>query len=350
MIQLSFIGEVRVKLSGNAAAWHAMRQFGLFQQVRMRRLRHSYDQSDIADEPCVKRSTGPLFQFDPGWLFIAAGLTVCAAGIILPAQEDLQTLRLQLEQLRGEEIHAYARLKAHSDFMDQVDRADPSLVRRLAAAQLNLVPAGDTPLLLTASATSPVTDWIDATVNPDIRPPKPAPISTLGRLANGPYRLWMFGGGIMAVFVGLILSPTPVRVWPARSRNDGETSDAADWTHDEGHSRATDVIEIPAVSVEIKSGYAVEDEEVLRPNNGDASDDGVAISSAIEAKFEPTLEAADCDASEEQPQTIAIGEDDPLVADADDLGGLTESRESMEECEPYALDEEDQDRDWAPSS
>src|SRR5215510_11582214 len=67
----------------------------------------------------VHSATKPLFRVDPGWLFILAGLFVCAAGVILPAQNDLQSLRNQLEQLRSEEVHAYARLKAHSDFMDQ---------------------------------------------------------------------------------------------------------------------------------------------------------------------------------------------------------------------------------------
>lgn len=140
---------------------------------------------------------------------MAAGLAICAAGVILPAQDDLQSLQHQLERLRDEEVHAYARLKAHSDFMDQIDRADQPLVRRLAATQLNMVPQGDTPVLLSARATLPVTDWIDATVNMDIRPPKPAVVSKLSQLANGPHRLWMFGGGIMAVFVGLMLSPKP---------------------------------------------------------------------------------------------------------------------------------------------
>lgn len=137
---------------------------------------------------------------------------------MLPAENDLQSLRQQLDQLRAEEVHAYARLKAHSDFMDQVDRADPSLVRRLAAAQLHVVPASDRPVLLATSEASPVTQWIDGTVKSDIRPSKAASISTLSRLANGPYRLWLFGGGIMAVFLGLLMSPGPSRAsklrWP----------------------------------------------------------------------------------------------------------------------------------------
>lgn len=155
----------------------------------------------------MNRLTLPLFRFDAGWLFILAGLAVCAAGILLPAQADLRVLREQTDRLRDEEDRAYARLKAHSDFMDQVDRADPALIRRLAATQLNLVPETDTPVLLAASATVPVTHWIESAVQLDLRPPKSAPTSTLSKLANGPYRLWMFGGGIMFVFMGLLLAP-----------------------------------------------------------------------------------------------------------------------------------------------
>ena len=119
------------------------------------------------------RATRPLFQVDPGWLFILAGLSVCAAGIVLPAQADLEALQRQLELLRQEEAQAYARLEAHAQFLDQVDESDASLVRRLAAAQLNMVPQGDTPVLLAVRDTAPVTDWIDATVQADIRPRQP---------------------------------------------------------------------------------------------------------------------------------------------------------------------------------
>ncbi|MCI0364652.1 MAG: hypothetical protein L0Y44_00355 [Phycisphaerales bacterium] len=165
----------------------------------------------------MRPATLPLFKLDPGWLFIVAGLAICVAGILLPAHGDLEALEHQLAQLHIEEEYANARLRAHADFMDQVDRADPALVRRLAAAQLNLVPAGDTPILLAATESSPVTDWIDATVDRDIRPQKPVATSMLSRLANGPHRLWLFGGGIMSVFIGLMLSPGASR--PSRMQS-----------------------------------------------------------------------------------------------------------------------------------
>lgn len=155
--------------------------------------------------------TLPLFRFDPGWLFIVAGLTICAAGIILPAQQNLDGLQRQLEALRQEELRAIARLGAHAQFLDELDRLEPGLIKRLAAAQLNVVPEGDTPLLLASAPTSPLTDWIDSTVDADIRPPPIRPVSLLGQMASGPRRLWMFAGGIMCVFVGVLLGPSPIR-------------------------------------------------------------------------------------------------------------------------------------------
>jgi hypothetical protein len=155
--------------------------------------------------------TRPLFRFDPGWLFIAAGLAVCAAGLILPAQYDLQSLQTQLQLLQAEETQANARLKAHSDFIDQVDRAEPGLIRRLAATQLNLMPEGETPVLLASAPPSPVTHWIESGVKLDLRPPLPPTDSILSRLANGPHRLWMFAMGAMSVFIGLLLAPISLR-------------------------------------------------------------------------------------------------------------------------------------------
>ncbi len=157
------------------------------------------------------RATRPLFEFDPGWLFIAAGLAVCAAGVLLPAQADLRVLEEQLAVLQDEEARAYQRLAAHADFIDHVDRAEPEIIKRLAAAQLNLVPEGDRPVVLAASNAAPVTSWIDSTLSTDIRPPPFDPPSTLSRWANGPSRLWLFGGGIFAVFVGLLIAPESSR-------------------------------------------------------------------------------------------------------------------------------------------
>lgn len=154
--------------------------------------------------------------FDAGWLFVVAGVAICAAGLLIPAQRDLADIRQKRDALRHEEVVANERLTAHSVFLADIEREDPLLVRRLAAAQLNLMPKGDTPVLLASSGQSAVTTWIDATV---MVPPVAIGASgggggaggagsPLARLATGPYRLWLLSGGALAVFLGLLLDPS----------------------------------------------------------------------------------------------------------------------------------------------
>ncbi|MCH8342487.1 MAG: hypothetical protein IH983_00690 [Planctomycetes bacterium] len=157
----------------------------------------------------MMRSRGPNLRLDPGWLFILAGLTACAAGILVPAQQDLGALRGQLAQLGDHETISDAQLSAHAEFLRQLHHGDPTLIRRLAAAQLNLMPQGKTPVLLAPSRTANVTDWIDATVQPKAQQPEPRSDSLLTRMTNGPYRLWIFANGVLCVFVGLLLNPGP---------------------------------------------------------------------------------------------------------------------------------------------
>lgn len=159
----------------------------------------------------VKRLEQLLALLDPGWLFIIAGLAMCAAAIIVPAQTDLGQLRQQLGELEEEEAMLAARLRAHAGFLDDLHRGDSALVKRLAAAQLNVVPEGERPVLLVRSASASVADWIEATVReqPLARPESSS--SALGRLTEGPQRLWLLGGSVFSVFVGLLLSPSASR-------------------------------------------------------------------------------------------------------------------------------------------
>ena len=148
-----------------------------------------------------------VFRIDPGWLFILAGVAICAAGVLIPAQTDLLELHRQRQELRKAERFAWARLQAYQEFRDELKREDPALIRRLAAAQLNVVPAGATAVLRSPSSAS-VTDWIDATVPVDRRPPQVMRESTLAGLANGPRRLWFLAAGVLAVFIGLVVDPS----------------------------------------------------------------------------------------------------------------------------------------------
>ncbi|MHC4385219.1 MAG: hypothetical protein ACYS0J_20655 [Planctomycetota bacterium] len=101
----------------------------------------------------------PTIRLDAGWLYILAGLALCAAGILVPARRDLEDLRRQLDRLADERAISDARLHAYGSFLHLLNEDDPALIRRLAAAQLNLVPADEKPVLMAASRTATAAWW-----------------------------------------------------------------------------------------------------------------------------------------------------------------------------------------------
>lgn len=266
----------------------------------------------------------PLFRFDPGWMFVLAGLAVCAAGVLLPAQADLHALRQQMSELKTEESRWYARLKAHGDFLDQVDREEPDLVRRLAATQLNMILTTETPVLLAATGTPPLTQWIDHTVKVEKSPVKPLPISSLSRLANGPDRLWLFAGGIMCVFIGLLMGPGLVRSrW-----EDAESQLLLD---DREHDQAIDQDEHehPATSTVLIEDEG-EDEELL---SQDQVQSNVLVevppaSRTMEAKELPESSAS---AMSSTTMEIGVAVKQPPPISIDSLNDETESS-AQDEC------------------
>lgn len=149
----------------------------------------------------------PLFQFDPGWLYLLPGLALCLAAVLIPAQEDLQQLQLQRDQLKLDAQHAQLRLKAHADFLSALDQDDPGLYKRLIATQLNLIPAEETPVLMVATESAAVTDWIDQTVPMLPSLERASPQSRLYELTTGSSRLWLMAGAMMCLCIGLVLSP-----------------------------------------------------------------------------------------------------------------------------------------------
>jgi hypothetical protein len=152
------------------------------------------------------RSARPLIPIDPGWLFVLAGLIMAGAVILIPPQVQLSDMQAQLGRLEAEEAQTIDRLRAFSDFLATLEDEDPALTRRLAAAQLNLVRQGETPILMARSASAPVTDWIEATVEPRPLVTSDPPTSRLSRLVTGEHRAWALGAAILCLFVGLVLS------------------------------------------------------------------------------------------------------------------------------------------------
>ncbi|MHC4220751.1 MAG: hypothetical protein ACYSU7_20135, partial [Planctomycetota bacterium] len=168
------------------------------------------------------------FRLDTGWRYVVAGLALCGAGLLVPTRRDLDDLRRQRDRLVDEKAVAEERLDAYQTFLGLLDEDDPALLRRLAAAQLNLVPADDTPVLMAASRTATVTEWIDENVRAAGTAAAPARETLLTRLVSGQRQLWVLAGGVVVVFMGLLLdevrSPTRRRPkpvvpsWPAAPR------------------------------------------------------------------------------------------------------------------------------------
>ncbi len=160
-------------------------------------------------------AVGSSYRLDPGWLLVAAGLTLCVAGVLIPAQRSLHDLGGQLTRI--EHLHAVGRdgIEAHKKFLDRLRQRDPSVFRRLAAAQLNLMPAGDTPLLVANSRHATVTDWIGRSVAPGTTTAAPPARTWLTSLTEGTRRLWVLGFGVLIVFIGLLVDGRP----PAATAN-----------------------------------------------------------------------------------------------------------------------------------
>jgi ABC-type sugar transport system permease subunit len=145
--------------------------------------------------------------FDPGWMFLVAGLVLVVSSVLVPASYDLWVMRTQLRHLDAQERENFNRLEAYGRFVQSLDSNDPQLVRRLAAAQLNLVPSGETPLIRQSTANRTPTEWVDMTVAPVRASVVPFPDSLLSRLTLGRKALWVAGAGVMCMFLGLLSAP-----------------------------------------------------------------------------------------------------------------------------------------------
>lgn len=185
---------------------------------------------------------GSSYRLDPGWLFVAAGLTLCVAGVLIPAQRSLHDLAGQLTRI--EHLHAVGRdgIEAHEKFLDRLRHRDPSVFRRLAAAQLNLMPAGDTALLVASSHRATVTDWIGRSVVPGTITTAPPPRTWLTRLTEGTRRLWVLGFGVLIVFVGLLVDgrPSPMTANGEWSDDDSDGDWEAKGDEDDGEDEDDD--------------------------------------------------------------------------------------------------------------
>lgn len=159
------------------------------------------------------------FIFDPGLPYVVAGILMLLAAGLIPSQLEMTERRANLEELRSELEAHKQREEAYGLFLDELAKQNPTLSRRLVAAQLGLVPVDAQPIIISSQLNESPTRWVERTVAlgswaPDEPAPTSSmtsragvPFSTLSRMSTGGGRLWLFGAALISIFIGLLLNP-----------------------------------------------------------------------------------------------------------------------------------------------
>jgi len=165
-----------------------------------------------------KPDPAPIAVFDPGWLFLLAGIGVLVATVLIPAADELAEVRVQRDRALTLERHRAERITRYQTYLAALEEQEPSLVNALAQSQLNQIPQGRTLILeqptpLYAAGAGP-----SASVFADLEPPPPklperAHIgSILERWAGSDLtRPWLIAGGALCLLIGLLPRSTPAR-------------------------------------------------------------------------------------------------------------------------------------------
>lgn len=155
----------------------------------------------------------PLSIIDPTWLFLGAGITLVVAAALIPAFDDLADARYHRERALAMERYRLEKLATHTAYLSALETEDPTLLKNLAATQLNRAPAGDEILLLPARTNDAGRDVFTELDPAYIAPEPPAGVgSTLERWTLNPTsRLWLLALGVFCVLLGVLPSAAPKR-------------------------------------------------------------------------------------------------------------------------------------------
>ncbi|MFN0132952.1 MAG: hypothetical protein ACKVW3_10570 [Phycisphaerales bacterium] len=150
-------------------------------------------------------SRAPIAYFDPGWLYLLAGLALLAATVVIPAMDQLAQVRHERDRAMALEEHRLARLERYEQYAESVEREDPALVVALAAAQLHQIPDNRSLVL------EPVDAARGATVFAGLEPPalklpeRRRVDSILQRWTTSESaRPWLIAAGAVCLLVGLL--------------------------------------------------------------------------------------------------------------------------------------------------
>ena len=181
----------------------------------------------------------PAAMFDPGWLFLLAGLALLGATTWVSASNDTADARITRDRLLAQETHRQERIGRYEEFLGALDQKQPALIESLAAAQLNQIPADR------AAIPGTVRDnTVDASVFPALEPPAlrlPARREVDSRLAQliqgNLTRMVLLAGSALMILIGLL---PPSRGW-------GRTENALKPLEHDSHAAGH-----PGVMIEIK--------------------------------------------------------------------------------------------------
>jgi len=167
--------------------------------------------SDVSSEN-TRHGRAWFTGFDHGWPWLLAGLLLLVSAGVFPSEARLNAERASVETLKTQRLHALQTVDAYEVFLDGVDAGDETVIRRLAAAQLGIMPRGHEPLAMLTGLQEPPTRWIERSVTGEAFPDDAAVFrehvvndSLLATILSGNGRVWLFGGAILAIFIGLLL-------------------------------------------------------------------------------------------------------------------------------------------------
>ena len=269
----------------------------------------------------------PLFRFDPGWLWIAAGLVIVFVATVIPAQRALEEDRADLRRLQTAERRVYRLLEAHDRFLADLRDGNESLLRRLAAANLNRMPEGDKAVMLADSIDRHPIAWIEAAVPVEPEPSPAGGRSLLDLLVSGQGGLWMTGAGILCLFVGLMLGPGPL-VPRVTGADEGSPESSDEATAEESDSEPN------------STGEAAEERTRWAPLAATAMAAHGAVSASPDSAdgdmtVAPLLwEPENAGSEAESDEDVEDESEADLEAEADEDGELEDAVEEDDDAEP----------------
>ena len=163
--------------------------------------------------------SAPIAALDPGWLYLIGGMVLLAATVLIPALSELDDVHIERDRMLAVEHHRGERVTRYRNYLDALEREEPSLVMALAAGQLNLIPQGrtlalQTPDLLAAPQRAAIFPALEP---PPLRlPERPkGGGSILQRLTDSDVtRPWLIVGGAVCLLMGLLPRDPSIRRIP----------------------------------------------------------------------------------------------------------------------------------------